>query len=83
MRKQVAPCFANLTDILNKSQTTFEHVVKFTIFTTDIDRFSREARECHEGGQLLRGFLFVDFFAVHESFPVSISAICRIIHHFH
>jgi alkylation response protein AidB-like acyl-CoA dehydrogenase len=30
-------------------------------------RFSRGARECHEGGQLLIGFLFPDFFAVHES----------------
>ena len=45
MRAQVAQCFANLGDILQNAQTSFEKIVKFTIFTTDIDRFDRDTRD--------------------------------------
>jgi enamine deaminase RidA (YjgF/YER057c/UK114 family) len=45
MRAQVAQCFANLTDILAKAGTSFDKVVKFTIYTTDIDRFNRDTRD--------------------------------------
>jgi enamine deaminase RidA (YjgF/YER057c/UK114 family) len=45
MRAQVAQCFANLGDILEHAATSFDNVVKFTIFTTDIDRFNRDTRD--------------------------------------
>jgi 2-iminobutanoate/2-iminopropanoate deaminase len=45
MRAQVAQCFANLDDILANAQTSFERIVKFTIFTTDIDRFNHDTRD--------------------------------------
>ena len=42
MPEQVAQCFRNLNDILAAAGTSFEHVIKYTIYTTDIDRFVRE-----------------------------------------
>ena len=45
MRAQVAQCFANLADILKAAGTGFDKAVKFTIFTTDIDRFNRDTRD--------------------------------------
>jgi enamine deaminase RidA (YjgF/YER057c/UK114 family) len=45
MRAQVSQCFANLADILKAAETSFERVVKFTIFTTDIDRFNSDTRD--------------------------------------
>ena len=44
MRAQVAQCFANMADILEHAATSFDKVVKFTIFTTDIDRLNRHTR---------------------------------------
>ncbi|MBB5055130.1 enamine deaminase RidA (YjgF/YER057c/UK114 family) [Afipia massiliensis] len=40
MRAQVTQIFANLADILTAAGASFEKVVKFTIFTTDIHRFN-------------------------------------------
>lgn len=45
MRAQVTQCFANLTDILHAAGASFGNVVKFTIFTTDIDWFDRDTRD--------------------------------------
>jgi enamine deaminase RidA (YjgF/YER057c/UK114 family) len=45
MRKQVAQCFSNLGDILATAGASFDDVVKYTIYTTDIDRFTRETHE--------------------------------------
>jgi 2-iminobutanoate/2-iminopropanoate deaminase len=45
MRAQVAQCFANLGDILAAAGTSFDKVVKFTIYTTDIDRFNNDTRD--------------------------------------
>ncbi|MFO1110135.1 MAG: RidA family protein [Bradyrhizobium sp.] len=45
MRAQVTQCFANLADILKAAGTDFDKAVKFTIFTTDIDRFNRDTRD--------------------------------------
>lgn len=45
MREQVAQCFRNLADILEAAGTGFAHVVKYTIYTTDIDRFMGETAE--------------------------------------
>ena len=45
IRAQVALCFANLADILKAAGTDFSKVVKFTIFTTDIERFNLETRD--------------------------------------
>jgi 2-iminobutanoate/2-iminopropanoate deaminase len=45
IRAQVAQCFANLADILAAANAKFENAVKFTIFTTDIDRFNSETRD--------------------------------------
>lgn len=45
VREQVAQCFRNLGDILAAAGAGFEDVVKYTIFTTDIDRFVRETLE--------------------------------------
>jgi len=45
MRAQVKQCFANLSDILKAAGASFEGVVKFTIFTTDIDGFNADTRD--------------------------------------
>lgn len=45
MRAQVTQCFANLSDILKAAGASFENVVKFTVFTTDIDRFNNDTRD--------------------------------------
>jgi enamine deaminase RidA (YjgF/YER057c/UK114 family) len=45
IRAQVAQCFANLKDILGAAGATFGDVVKYTIFTTDIDAFNEETRD--------------------------------------
>lgn len=42
IRAQTAQCFANLGDILAAAGARWEDVVKYTIFTTDIDRFYNE-----------------------------------------
>ena len=42
MRMQTQQCFDNLADILSSAGTGFEHVAKYTIFTTDIQRFHSE-----------------------------------------
>jgi enamine deaminase RidA (YjgF/YER057c/UK114 family) len=53
IRAQVAQCFANLTEILTAAGATFGDVVKYTIFTTDIDAFN-------EGTRDVRSPFFVD-----------------------
>jgi 2-iminobutanoate/2-iminopropanoate deaminase len=45
MVKQTQQCFDNLADILAAAGTGFEHVAKYTIFTTDIQRFHLETLE--------------------------------------
>lgn len=42
MRAQTLQCFNNLGDILTAAGARWEEVVKFTIFTTDIERFHTE-----------------------------------------
>ncbi|WP_051952987.1 Rid family hydrolase [Xenophilus azovorans] len=44
-RAQTVQCFANLGDILEAAGARWEDVVKFTLFTTDIERFHRETLE--------------------------------------
>lgn len=39
MRAQVAQCFANLQEILTAADAGFDDVVKYTVFTTDIDAY--------------------------------------------
>jgi 2-iminobutanoate/2-iminopropanoate deaminase len=45
MRKQVAQVFENLADIISAAGGTFDKVVKYTIFTTDIHRFNSDTRD--------------------------------------
>jgi 2-iminobutanoate/2-iminopropanoate deaminase len=45
MRAQVKQCFANLEDILKCAGATWNDIVKYTIYTTDIDRYDTETRE--------------------------------------
>jgi enamine deaminase RidA (YjgF/YER057c/UK114 family) len=45
MRMQVAQCFSNLGDILKAAGAGWHDVVKYTMFTTDIDRFTRETQD--------------------------------------
>ncbi|MFL6790598.1 MAG: Rid family hydrolase [Bradyrhizobium sp.] len=45
MKAQVAQCFANLGDVLAAAGAGFGDVVKYTIYTTDIDLFDRSTRE--------------------------------------
>jgi len=45
MQAQVTQCFANLADILHAADASFGKVVKFTIFTTDIDRFNKDTAD--------------------------------------
>lgn len=39
MRAQVAQCFANLGEILAAAGANFDDVVKYTVFTTDIEAY--------------------------------------------
>ena len=45
MRVQTRQCFQNLGDILCAAGARWEDVVKFTLFTTDIQRFHLETLE--------------------------------------
>lgn len=45
MRAQVARCFENLGDVLRVAGADWDKVVKYTIFTTDIERFDRDTRD--------------------------------------
>lgn len=42
MREQTAQCFRNLDDILKAAGARWEDVVKYTLYTTDIERFHSE-----------------------------------------
>lgn len=42
MRAQVAQAFRNLADVLEAAGAKLEHVVKYTVYTTDIDRYIDE-----------------------------------------
>lgn len=53
LRRQVQQCFANLGDVLAAAGATWGQVVKFTMYTTDIDRFDADTRD-------LRWPFFVD-----------------------
>lgn len=44
MAAQVVRTFANVADVLRAAGTGFEHVIKFTIYVTDIDAY-RAARQ--------------------------------------
>ncbi len=45
MRKQVTQVFLNLADIIDAAGGTFDKVIKYTIFTTDINRFNNDTRD--------------------------------------
>ena len=45
IRAQVTQCFSNLADVLSAAGASFSQVIKFTIFTTDIDVFNNETRD--------------------------------------
>ncbi len=45
IRAQTAQCFRNLGDILDAAGARWEDVVKYTLYTTDIDRFHAETLE--------------------------------------
>lgn len=43
IRRQMEQCFANLGDVLRTAGAEFRDVVKWTMYTTDIDAFSQHA----------------------------------------
>lgn len=43
MRAQIEQCFANVGDVLKAAGARFEDVVKWTMYTTDIEAFNRES----------------------------------------
>lgn len=45
MKAQVSQCFAIIGEIIDAAGSDWSKVVKYLIFTTDIDRFDRETRE--------------------------------------
>ena len=45
VKAQTRQCFLNLGDILRAAGARWEDVVKFTLFTTDIERFHKETLE--------------------------------------
>ena len=53
MRAQVSQCFKNLKDILDSVSAGWEDVIKYTIFTTDIESFNNETFD-------IRRHFFVD-----------------------
>lgn len=44
IRRQTQQCFDNLDDILIAAGARFDDVVKYTIYTTDIEHFNTETR---------------------------------------
>ena len=47
MRAQIEQCFKNVGDVLRAAGAGFADVVKWTMYTTDIDGFSRESTVWH------------------------------------
>jgi enamine deaminase RidA (YjgF/YER057c/UK114 family) len=45
MRAQVQQCFENLRAVLEAAGASFGDIVKYTIYTTDIDRFDTSTRD--------------------------------------
>ncbi|MGE0348418.1 RidA family protein [Hydrogenophaga sp.] len=45
IREQTAQCFRNLDDIIKAAGARWEDVVKYTLYTTDIERFHTETLE--------------------------------------
>jgi len=43
MRAQMEQCFLNVGDVLHAAGTDFGNVLKWTMYTTDIDEFSKNA----------------------------------------
>jgi enamine deaminase RidA (YjgF/YER057c/UK114 family) len=43
IRAQIEQCFRNVGDVLRVAGADFDDVVKWTMYTTDIDGFSRES----------------------------------------
>ena len=43
MRAQREMCFQNVGDVLRAAGTDFNHVLKWTMYTTDIDEFSKNS----------------------------------------
>ena len=43
MRAQMEKCFQNVGDVLRAAGTDFGNVLKWTMYTTDIDEFSKNA----------------------------------------
>jgi enamine deaminase RidA (YjgF/YER057c/UK114 family) len=43
MRAQMEQCFRNVGDVLHAAGTDFGNVLKWTMYTTDIDEFSKNA----------------------------------------
>lgn len=48
MRAQIRQTFANLDDILKAAGTSFEKVIKFTVFTTDIAAYMAAVAEARQ-----------------------------------
>ena len=79
MRKQIETCFANLGDLLSATGANFGDVIKYTMYTTDIDAF-------REHTDLYRGY-FIDYPAstldevsklAHPDMAVEIEAVAQI-----
>ena len=79
MRKQIEICFANLGDLLSAAGANFGDVIKYTMYTTDIDAF-------REHTDLYREY-FIDYPAstlvevsklAHPDMTVEIEAVAQI-----
>lgn len=79
IRKQIETCFKNLGDVLQAAGADFGDVVKYTMYTTDIDAF-------HENADVYRAH-FIDHPAstlvevrklAHPEMTVEIEAIVRL-----
>jgi enamine deaminase RidA (YjgF/YER057c/UK114 family) len=79
MRKQIETCFANLGDLLSAAGANFGDVIKYTMYTTDIDAI-------REHTDLYRGY-FIDYPAstlvevsklAHPDMAVEIEAVAQI-----
>ncbi|MCC2595896.1 hypothetical protein LKR43_06045 [Pusillimonas sp. MFBS29] len=45
MREQVAQCFANLSEVLDAAGASWANVVKYTIYTTDIQDYNEHTKD--------------------------------------
>lgn len=79
LRRQFEQCFANVADIFEKAGTSFDHLVKIVMYTTDIKQCyeSPDAWRKHFGARPASTLVEVSALA-HPDMMLEIEAVARI-----